>query len=562
MKKILLLALFLATISARAQAPAWAAVQATPALSAPDAAGNRYATGSFTGSVTLGSFTLTNPGPAFYVAKWLAASGTYAWAVQAGGYAGVANVAVSAGNVFISGDFTSPTATFGPITLTNSNAAGTANTSNAFVAKIVDAGTSASFAWALSIGGYVVETRALAVSGANVYVGGGCNGPLPNAATFGSIVLTAGGSYTPFVAKIVDAGTSAQFGWARGTAGSSVDAIGGLAVAGTALYVALNVYYPAASVFGSPGPVAPCLAVVRLTDTGPGTTFDWLTAARSQLPGSTNTNVYTYVPLVISGSHLYLAGTYTGQATLGSTTLPAPAGNAVALFVARLTDTGPAGTFDWATRASGSTTSFVRPATMAVQGNGVYVAGYFQGAPVAFGSTTLATNDPNPNKADLFVARLTDTGSAATFAWAKSAGGIGSSEQASDVAVRGGRVEVTGFTNGATVPFAPLTLTNPVAPPNVGYFLAALLDPALAAAAAAPAPLAELFPNPTHGAATLRLPAGAIGQPLTLLDALGRAVRRYPAPAAPETTLDLRSLPAGLYALRGAGAGGQRLVVE
>ncbi|WP_262895438.1 hypothetical protein [Hymenobacter properus] len=42
---------------------------------------------------------------------------------------------------------------------------------------------------------------------------------------------------------------------------------------------------------------------------------------------------------------------------------------------------------------------------------------------------------------------------------------------------------------------------------------------------------------------------------------LGRPVRRYPAPAGPETTLDLRDLPAGLYLLRGAGPD-QRLAVE
>ena len=47
-----------------------------------------------------------------------------------------------------------------------------------------------------------------------------------------------------------------------------------------------------------------------------------------------------------------------------------------------------------------------------------------------------------------------------------------------------------------------------------------------------------------------RLPAPA---PLTLTDAQGRTVRRYPAPAGAEAALDLSGLPAGLYLLRGAG---------
>ena len=49
-------------------------------------------------------------------------------------------------------------------------------------------------------------------------------------------------------------------------------------------------------------------------------------------------------------------------------------------------------------------------------------------------------------------------------------------------------------------------------------------------ASRAPAASAALYPNPAHGSVTLRLPAPLARQPLTLVDALGRAVRRYPAP--------------------------------
>jgi hypothetical protein len=90
----------------------------------------------------------------------------------------------------------------------------------------------------------------------------------------------------------------------------------------------------------------------------------------------------------------------------------------------------------------------------------------------------------------------------------------------------------------------------------------AVYDPnALLAAKAAYAAPATFYPNPAHGTATLRLPAGAPRLPLTLSDALGRAVRRYPAPASAETELDLRGLPAGAYLLR-CGQVAQRLVVE
>ncbi|MFD2720829.1 hypothetical protein ACFST9_19060 [Hymenobacter monticola] len=83
----------------------------------------------------------------------------------------------------------------------------------------------------------------------------------------------------------------------------------------------------------------------------------------------------------------------------------------------------------------------------------------------------------------------------------------------------------------------------------------------LAIKAAQAAPAAQLFPNPAHGTATLRLPIGAPRLPLTLLDAQGRTVRRYPAPATAEAALDLRGLPTGAYLVR-CGEYAQRLVVE
>ena len=83
-----------------------------------------------------------------------------------------------------------------------------------------------------------------------------------------------------------------------------------------------------------------------------------------------------------------------------------------------------------------------------------------------------------------------------------------------------------------------------------------------AAPAKAAAPL-SLWPNPAHGTATVRLPAGAETEPLLLLDGLGRTVRRFATPArgATDALLDLRGLPAGPYVLRGAGRA-QHLAVE
>lgn len=90
-----------------------------------------------------------------------------------------------------------------------------------------------------------------------------------------------------------------------------------------------------------------------------------------------------------------------------------------------------------------------------------------------------------------------------------------------------------------------------------------IYDPAapLATAAAKATPAAQLFPNPAHAKATLRLPPSAPRQPLTLSDAMGRPVRQYPAPASADAELDLRGLPVGVYVVR-CGSFSQRLVVE
>ena len=94
---------------------------------------------------------------------------------------------------------------------------------------------------------------------------------------------------------------------------------------------------------------------------------------------------------------------------------------------------------------------------------------------------------------------------------------------------------------------------------------------ALASAAALGAGIFSVFPNPAHRAASLVLPAvpGAAQARLTLLNALGQAVRAVAIPLAAtgetRAALDLSGVAPGLYTLRvqaGAQAASQRLVVE
>ena len=117
-----------------------------------------------------------------------------------------------------------------------------------------------------------------------------------------------------------------------------------------------------------------------------------------------------------------------------------------------------------------------------------------------------------------------------------------------------------------TADFGTITLLNsnqgPSPSPYLG-FLASIRDVTLAATTAAVGfdEQGTVYPNPARRMATLRLPGGTDPAPLTLTDARGCAVRRYPAPTGSRATLDLRGLPAGLYLLRGARAA-LRVVVE
>ncbi len=560
-----LLALFLLVLHlpAAAQAPAWQSARAVAVATAAatnnysvisatavDAAGNVYLAGSFTNAVVLGGTTLTSDGERdVFVAKFNPASNQFVWAQRAGGTGGdEANaLAVSGTSVYVAGYFDSPTAGFGPTNLTNSGF------SDVFVAKLTDAGSTSSFAWAEQAGGTDFDNaRALAVSGTSVYVSGEFRSPT---ADFGPIALTNAdtstvpGTADVFVAKLTDMGSTGSFGWAQRAGGTGFDYTRALAVSGTSVYVS-GEFSSSMAGFGLTSLSSAGSAdvfVAKLTDAGSTGSFAWAQRAggiRYDAPYA----------LAISGSSVYIAGTFASpMAGFGLTSLPGTGSDDV--FVAKLTDAGSTGSFAWAQRAGGI--GYDAPYALAVSGSSVYVAGTFASPMAGFGAATLT----NAGSYDVFVAKLTDAGSTGSFAWAQRAGGTGS-DAAFAVAISGTVVYVAGDFDGLTANFGSITLSNPTQNSILG-FLASLTDATLTATTspAGPRVPAALFPNPAHHAATLRLPAGTAPAPLTLTDALGQAVRRYPAPAGAEAALDLHGLPAGLYLLRGAGPA-QRLVVE
>ena len=260
--------------------------------------------------------------------------------------------------------------------------------------------------------------------------------------------------------------------------------------------------------------------------------------------------------LTVIGTNIYMAGAFASStANFGTTTLTNPGLGTADVFVAKLADAGSTSSFAWTQRAGGRGED--EATALSVSGTSVYVTGYFASTTAVFGLTTLTS----AGSSDVFVAKLADSGSTGSFVWAQRAGGTGE-DVAAALSVSGSSVYVAGDFASTTANFGATIVANPMPSINLG-FLASLTDATLTAttAAAGPREPATLFPNPARHAATLRLPAGTAPALLVLTDALGRAVRRYPAPAGAEAALDLGGLPAGLYLLRGAGPA-QRLVVE
>jgi hypothetical protein len=565
-----LLALLLLTLRlpAAAQAPAWQSARAvatataaatnnfsTVTATALDAAGNVFLAGYFRNTVVLGGTTLTSSLGSLdvFVAKFNPVSNQFVWAQRAGGsdYDYAYALAVSGTSIYVTGVFRSPTAGFGATTLTNTGS------NDVFVAKLTDAGSTGNFAWAQRAGGTGNDqATTLAVSGTSVYVAGNFGS---TTAAFGSTTLANAGTFVGtddvFVAKLTDAGSTGSFAWAQRAGGGNIDGANMLAVSGTSVYVAGIFDSPTAG-FGlttltNAGSNTADGFVAKLTDAGNTGSFAW--AQRAGGMGNDYANA-----LAVSGTSVYVTGSFgSPTAGFGLTTLTnAGSMNTADVFVAKLTDAGNAGSFAWAQRAGG--TGSDNAISLAMSGTSVYVAGGFNSPTAGFGLTTL-TNAGNTSTDDVFVAKLTDAGSTGSFAWAQRAGGTGN-DYANALAVSGPSVYVAGYFGSSTADFSAITLLNSSF--RLG-FLASLTDATLTAttAAAGPREPATLFPNPARRTAILRLPAGTAPAPLTLTDALGRAVRHYAAPAGPEAALDLVGLPVGCYLLRGAGPA-QRLLVE
>ncbi|MBH8568778.1 hypothetical protein KB206_07790 [Microvirga sp. STS02] len=528
--------------AARAQTnPAWASVQRSTSPNgsfggglglAVAADGSCYATGSYSGTLTLGSTVLTAGSGAahFFLAKY-SATGSVLWARSVEG--SVANslncrVAVDgAGNAFIAGFFTG-TVTVGGTTLTDA-------TPDSFLAKFDAQGQPQ---WVRQ-GGAGTSAGSLATDASgNVAVVGYAN----TAVTFGGPAVAGTGvfyyKFSP-VGGILQSRFIGTGGWLDNTRALTLDAAGNAylvgAFSGTAQFGAATV----TSLMGSLD-----VYLCKLDATGTPVWTASLGGAADDTAGG--------VAVDASGSAVVCASSAYVEPGSG---IGGPLGST--LYLARFTPQGaplwerrinPSGAANGAGTNSGPSLAF----GVAYDGRGgCYIAGRLRGT-ATFGATTLYALNPQ-----LFVVRYDGQGNAV---WASQSVGATSTPGTDGSSANGigtdaaGNAYLTGSVGG-TVAFGPLVTTPSTGSSDV---FVATLTPGSVLTAARPAAglVLAAYPNPASGSVTLRLPVG--GGQLAVLDAVGRTVRQQALPAsAGDCPVPLTGLAPGLYQLRATLGNGQ-----
>jgi hypothetical protein len=616
-------------------APAWnmavpesnsqAAGTSTTTAVATDASGNVFITGNFVGRVAFGSTVLISRGNSdLFVAKWVPASSSWAWAQSGGGtdYDGGYGVAVSGSNVFVTGSIINNTANAKAVVFGGGGTtAGTVQVNGAsatasedlVLAKYVDNGTTAALAWTQVGGGTNTDNgQDVAVSGSSVYVTGKIfnNAANANGVVFGGGGTTAGAAQVNgasatasedlVLAKYVDNGTTAALAWTQVGGGTNTDNGIGMALSSSNIYVTGRIANDRTNangvVFGGGGTTAGTvqvkgasdssqdLVLVKYVDNGTTAALAW-----TQVGGGTNNDLGTGV--AVSGNNVYVTGSLVNNAansnrvvfggggtTAGTVQVNGTgATNSADLLLAKYVDNGTTATLAWTQVGGGTDNDFGYG--VAVSGNNVYVTGRIinnaaNAKAVVFGGggTTAGTVQVNGASAtaseDLVLAKYVDNGTTAALAWTQVGGGTGYDEGTS-VAVSGNQVYTVGHVSSAAT-FGSYIINNGA---YVTSVLAGLLDTSapLATAGKALAKDWRSYPNPTgHAGLTVQMPAvrGAAVVQAELLNALGQVVQRQTA-ALPATGTSLHlptaGLATGIYLLHltaGEDSSTQRIVIE
>lgn len=446
---------------------------------ATDNAGNIYMTGYFSSpTIVFGSTTLTNTGSAdIFLVKYDAA-GNVIWATSASGssynYANSITADCGPGNIIITGVF-GGSITFGSTTLT-ANSGG----SDIFVVQYDSGGN---VMWAKSAGGsnsdyaYSVTTD----YGCNVYITGYFSSPT---IAFGNLTLTntTSGWNNVYLAKYDMYGDEV---WVRGAGGS-----GNLTHRGNAVNYNNNGIYIAGHFSNSI-----TFGINTLTSIGSDDLFlvnydvngNVIWAKRA---GGNSDESGISIAVNSNASDIYLVGNFNSpQVIFGSTTLfnasPGPFYyNDV--FIAKYDYQGDV---VWAKRYGDVDDDRAGGITMDVFQN-IYSTGVFEGS-IVFGNDTLNSNGQN---SDIYIAKQDFSGNEL---WLKQAGDTGI-DYASGIAVNftDTAAYICGYSNGPSFTIGSFSFTNAG---SQDLYLAKIGDITTAQNFIDKPLFSSLYPNPTSG---------------------------------------------------------------
>ncbi|GAA4348792.1 hypothetical protein GCM10023185_05030 [Hymenobacter saemangeumensis] len=302
---------------------------------AVDAANNVAVSGSFSGSITLGSTSLTsiNNTADMYVGKLNGSTGQWLWAVRAGGGGGdvASSVATDpAGNVILTGmiEGQAPTATVGSTMVTG------AGSYDGLVARF--AAATGVVEWAYAVGSPRSDNCNAAACDAqgNVYITGG----FQSTVTLGSLTLN-----SDFLLRIDDIyvaklSPSGQWLWAVSGGGASEDFGEDLQLdAAGNLYVAATVR-SSTPTFGSVTVSTPRRAAFVAHLLASNGAWQWVTSGGAAQPAYTYNLHLTAAP---GGNPVYVTGTYSPSAVFGPINLANNRTSYTPHFIAKL-GSGPA----------------------------------------------------------------------------------------------------------------------------------------------------------------------------------------------------------------------------
>jgi hypothetical protein len=529
-KYFILIALLLSAVFLNAQVHDWVWAQSaggtgheTGSSIAVDYQGYVYVTGSFQGTATFGTTTLTSAGGFdIYVAK-LEGNGSFLWAYRAGGpendYAN-GLVLDTAANIYLTGGFNG-TATFGFLELVSNGMR------DIFAAKLSNDGN---FLWAVRAGGTADEAgRAIAVdTSANVYLTGDFEGT----ATFGTTSLICSGAQDIFASKLDSDG---DFLWAIRAGGTGGDDNGWAIATDADANVYLTGNFNETANFGSTSLVSDGGMDIFISKLDTSGEFIWAVRA-----GGTGVYDVGYGIAVDGIGRIYLAGFFYGTAYFGTHSVTSNGYDEIC--VAQLNSSGD---FQWVASAGGIGADNARGIALDDNEN-IYVTGFFYGT-ISFGTSTVSSN----GYFDIFTAKLDTQGN---WLWALSAGSASYQDVANAIAIDyENNVYLTGWYQG-TASFGSTNLTSVGSSNDI---FVAKLSPVVgnedehAPAISALSFLSDAYPNPFNAGAQTHINA-SIGKSetgtLSIFNLRGQCIVRHELqPGEQEIVLSGSGLASGVY---------------